>query len=164
MNAFARSRHILILAILALAQSGNAQIEASPDAFVRHLYALYAHPAGANGPSFLGRDGNEAFSLSLLGLIHADRRAARGQVGKLDGDPVCDCQDSDGLQLNHLTISNQTQNHATAHVALRFAGPPSSDDHKLTLYLIRTDSGWRIDDISTGWTASLRKFLTKPLK
>lgn len=60
--------------------------------FVSNVYRNYA-----TGDRFsaLGRDADTLFSPELLALIREDSKQAQGEVGYLDGDPLCDCQDFD---------------------------------------------------------------------
>ncbi len=134
-----------------------AQSSAAPEAFVRSTYNRYDAKSAAS-PDFLGRDGPSVFTPALLRLIRSDERhTPRGDVGKLDGDPICDCQDPDGLEVASVQIDRQQQNTATAKVDLHF--PSESRLRHIRLRLILLPQGWRIDDISTDDTPSLRKLL-----
>jgi hypothetical protein len=133
-----------------------AQSSAAPEAFVRSTYNRYDAKSPAS-PDFLGRDASSVFTPSLLRLIRSDERhTPRGDVGKLDGDPICDCQDPEGLKLTDVQIIRQ-QDTATAKVNLQF--PSESRLRHIRLRLILLPQGWRIDDIATDDTPSLRKLL-----
>src|ERR1700735_2592532 len=101
------------VALLAAAPA-TAQDAAGARAFVHSLYAAYHGP----GPDYLGRLAPQVFAPGLLALI---RRAAastpQGDVGVLDGDPICDCQDSGGLRNVEVTVVGAAggQARATAH-------------------------------------------------
>ena len=78
----------MILAYLAaLAASPQAE---SPRQFVARVYASYAR----EDYSPLARPGS-VFAPMLVREIREDQRLAKGEVGYLDGDPLCDCQDYD---------------------------------------------------------------------
>jgi hypothetical protein len=108
----------------------------------------------------MGRGAAAVFSFQLLGLIRADEREAHGEVGRLDGDPICDCQDAGGLALTGLDIQLAPHGRAAAHVTLHY---PSPEVRKLTLQLLWTPHGWLVDDVSTAETPSLRQLLQTPL-
>jgi hypothetical protein len=78
------------------------------------------------------------FSPSLINLIHRDqRRTPRGYVGKLDYDPICSCQDFDGLQLTEVRIVKDAPDLAIAFVTLNFARDfPKPSYRPLKLHLI----------------------------
>jgi hypothetical protein len=119
---------------------------ASPRGFVEHLYAAYrdarwsplAHPAAVFAPP-------------LVAAIDEDRRLSGDEVGFLDGDPVCDCQDPAGLRATILALTPSGRAAAAVRVALRFG----DDRRLLTLRLTRTAAGWRIADVATPDSASL---------
>jgi len=159
-----RSRLLLIvIAVLiaplgfpALAQpAGRAPSATDPAAFVRGTYGRYSLKS-ATGPDFTGRNASSVFSPSLVQLIRRDQKQARGEVGKLDGDPICDCQDPDGLKLSSVLIADNTGHAAVAAVTLLF--PPNSVTH-LRLRLVLLPEGWRVDDVETTDMPSLRKLL-----
>jgi hypothetical protein len=99
------------------------------------------------------------FAPSLLRLIRRDAaETPKGDVGALDGDPICDCQDDDGLRLKDLKVVAATKDRATAAVSLAFAG--GQTDH-LKLDLVHGADGWRISDIHSADTPSLAAFLRR---
>jgi hypothetical protein len=138
------------------ASAARAQDAASAQTFVTGLYAAYRHHPG---PDYLGPVAKDVFSARLLALI---RRAAlaNGEVGALDGDPICDCQDASGLRLRELTtvsqaIAGRPSGKLIATVRLR--GPDGS--RTLRLDLIAVDGHWRVDDVHTHDTPSLAAYL-----
>jgi hypothetical protein len=101
---------VLIALVPALALAQDA---ASAGRFVRGLYGAYH----GRGPDYLGRNAGTVFSRSLLKLIRRDAaETPRGDVGALDGDPICDCQDFDGLQKVDVGIAGGADGHALATV------------------------------------------------
>ena len=91
-------------------------------------------------------------------MIRRDQaRTPRGDIPALDGDPICDCQDFDGLHLTGLSVDIIDAIHASALAALKFPGEAAPRVVRLTSLAALQD--WRIDDISTIDTPSLRKFL-----
>ena len=82
------------LALLVLPASAHAQNATGARAFVDGLYQAYQ----AGDPDYLWNGADGAFSPRLLSLIRKDQAdAPEGETGLLDWDPICDCQDSQGL-------------------------------------------------------------------
>jgi len=66
----------------------------TPQAFVSQLYARYRDERFS---PFHHIDG--IFAPPLARAIRLDQKlAGPGEIGALDGDPICDCQDSDGYR------------------------------------------------------------------
>jgi hypothetical protein len=125
-------------------------------AFVQGLYSAYAHAE----PDYLGKGADKVFSTRLLGLIRADQKATPdGDVGALDGDPICDCQDQ---QLTDLSVEAKplAPGHVRAKVRFRNLG----QSHDMTLDLAMGRHGWRVDDVHTRDTPSLVAYLRDSLK
>ena len=124
----------MILFALLLAASQPAE---DPAAFIRRVYAGYAH----SGYSPLAHP-EKLFSPMLTAAIRQD--SSGGEVGYLDGDPLCDCQDYDRISARILSIRRPSARSASARVHVTL-GPKEVRDLKLSLVLTR--SGWRIADI-----------------
>ena len=121
--------------------------------FVSGLYAAY-HGDG-RGPDYLGRQAKTVLSPRLLALVRLDAaRTPAGDVGALDGDPICDCQDTSGLRLTDLKISGG-DGRAVAKVRLHFPDGPRT----LRLDLVALDGRWRVDDVHSESMPSLVKYL-----
>ena len=95
---------------------------------------------------------------SLLADIRADQTRHPGEVGKLDHDPICDCQDSDGLKPLEVSMAGLPDSEAEASVRFKLGDAVKA----LRLHLVSTQSGWRIADIATSATPSLQAFLARP--
>lgn len=135
----------MILAALALA-AAPAFAAGPPRRFVERLYAAYRSERW----SPLARP-SRVFAPPLAAAIDEDRRLSGDEVGFLDGDPVCDCQDPAGLRARILALTPDGRSSATARVEVRFG----DDRRLLTLRLARTAGGWRIADVATPDSASL---------
>jgi len=145
-------RRLALLATLAVTLSARAEDLAPAQAFARNLYTAYR----TGDPDYLGRKADRTFTPRLLGLIRRDQATTpSGDVGILDGDPICDCQDPAGLRLTHLAIRAAGQGRAQALVTLRLAG----EVRPLKLDLVATRAGWRVADINTRDTPSLAGLL-----
>lgn len=125
---------------------------AAAEQFLRGIYARY----GKDGPG--APFDTTVYEPSLLALIDADNKAADGDVGYLDGDPICDCQDFDisALQIAFKSIS---EGRLDAAVSFRNFGKR----HSLHLTLLLTAAGWRIAD-AQGSDGGLRAGLQADLQ
>ncbi len=145
------SRWIGLAAMLALATTARAQSLQSAQGFVAGLYHAYQR----SQPDYLGHQGASVFSPRLLALIRRDERNAHGEVGALDGDPICDCQDPGGVRLTTLSVARSGAGRATARVRLHFPDGPRA----LVLDLASVAGQWRVDDVHTRGTPSLARLL-----
>ena len=134
----------MILVALALAAAPVAE---TPKAFLERIYASY------RDHDFSPFEHAERyFAPKLKAAIDEDSRLANGEVGYLDGDPICQCQDSDGLKSKVLRIRLQGADKAFAEVLLDY--PDSTATH-VKFDLVKTKAGWRIADVSSGDEPSL---------
>ena len=154
---------ILALAATALLAAANA---ATPDAvsaraFVQKLYAHYPQPA--NGPVFspTDKDAASVFDPGMVALFREDTRLAKGEVGFVDADPICQCQDDSGLKPKILSVAMGGANAATAVVDLHFDG---GKPNPLTLHLVVVSGQWRIYDLSAADMKSYRADFIKANK
>lgn len=113
----------------------------TPQAFVTTLYAHY------RDEKFSPFDHIEAiFAPALAKEIRLDTKLADGEVGALDSDPICLCQDSDGLRAEIRRIAMIAPGKAVVALTLHYAGTPPTAPARLTLQ--RLPSGWRVADIA----------------
>jgi len=147
----------VIIALLACFVPGSparAQDVESAKAFVQEVYADYANPDLQHQE----RRQAKFYTPELYRLIVADRKGHPGDVGKLDGDPICDCQDPGDpgeLRVQSVKISTIELTRVKASVVFLIAKEP----REATLSLRFTSSGWKIDDIETKDMPSLRVLL-----
>lgn len=73
-----------------------------------------------------------------------EKDSSGGEVGYLDGDPLCDCQDYDRISAKVVTILQPSAKAATAHVQVDLGRDQERD---LELRLVLTPLGWRISDV-----------------
>ncbi len=147
------ARLILSIALSALTVtcgiSARAKDANSAKLFVESLYGHYAN----HGPGldFSGAKARKYFDPSLNALLDADVKAVGpNEVGMLDGDPVCSCQDWDGIW--NLKIDIQLVNPERARAAVSFALFDPRDGKKpdlrvLKMTLAGEHGDWRIWDI-----------------
>jgi hypothetical protein len=125
----------------------------TPRTFVERLYAGY-RDADYDPLAKPGR----IFAPALVAAMKEDLRLSRDEVGYMDGDPICQCQDASGLSHVIEEIGQPGGKRAMARIRLDLGG---SDLRALTLRLVRTRSGWRIEDIATADEPSLLESLQR---
>jgi hypothetical protein len=134
----------LLLLLLALAAPCAAKAETAR-AFVERIYAGYSH----DDFNPIGRP-DLYFAAPLASEIRKD--SAGGEVGYLDGDPLCDCQDFSGLKPRIGHVRMQGSRAAEARILLDFGTP---DARAVSLQLVSTKQGWRVADVTTKEEPSL---------
>jgi hypothetical protein len=126
--------------LLLAASVAQAQSE-TPKAFMARIYANYRQ---SDYSPF--KHPERIFSPRLIAALAEDSRLSKDGVGYVDADPVCQCQDADGVTGKIEKISNRGAGHATARVMIGFT---DSTPRRVTFSLVRTAAGWRINDVSS---------------
>ncbi len=123
-------------------------VSAGPAAYVRWVYGRYTPDSRF--------DSQSAYTPGLRALFKLNSRLLGGEVGENnDGDEICQCQDWDRLQIESLSLTPAGSGQAAARVGFVNAGAHET----VTLKLLLTPSGWRVDDVihpRSGASASLR--------
>lgn len=112
-------------------------------AFVERLYARYADGGEMNDVEWK----REIYDTAMLALLAEDERLTpEGDVGVLDWDPVCQCQDFMKLRA---TVNVRMTGAHTAVATVRFndIGMVDKSFRNATLDLVKEANGWRIHDI-----------------
>ncbi len=144
---------VVVAVLLACGWSARAYGgTATANAFVHGVYRDYGKP---DWSGVLGEPAPDIFAPRLLGLIRADEKAAAGEVGRLDEDPLCDCQDDDGFRLSSVVVARQSGNRVVATVRFVIGVVPEV----VALDLVTTRGGWRIADVHSRSVRSLVSFL-----
>jgi hypothetical protein len=147
----------IVIFALFVSHAARAQTADQAKAFLRHLYGLYENPATPLGPDILSKHPLRVYTPYLYALVLRDqRRAGPGNVGNLDIDPICICQDNGGMKLERLDVVKTGSRTATATVLLSFPEPRSI---RAQLFLLWTPNGWRVDEVKADDLPSLRKLL-----
>lgn len=94
------------------------------------------------------------FDPELVKLYLRDQREAKGEVGRLDGDPLYNAQET---QITDFSISAPTSKENTSSVTVRFKNIGKAT--RVEYVLSRTANGWRIADIRYDDGSSLKKIL-----
>jgi hypothetical protein len=143
----------MLFALLLTAAAAATPPAETPKAFMQRLYSYYHRSSYSpfNHPE-------RVFAPQLLAAINEDSKLANGEVGYLDGDPVCQCQDSGGMHPTVTGVAQQGSNKAVVTVSMRWEGEKPRPT-KFTL--VRTPRGWRIADVSSAAEPSLLQALEK---
>ena len=96
----------------------------------------------------------------MIAAFREDARLANGEVGFVDADPLCQCQDDGGLKSKVVSVTMTGPNAADAVVNLQYPDTTLA----LTLHLVPVNGAWRIYDLSTGDVKSYRADLLKANK
>jgi hypothetical protein len=131
----------------------HAQDLGAARAFVAELYAGYGRKPE---PDYVGRQAAAVFSPRLVRLMRRDAARAKGEVGALDGDPICDCQDYE-IKRVEIAVAAAGAGRATATVRFRNFG----EARTVTLDLVRINRNWRVDDTHSAGTPSLVGLFTE---
>jgi Protein of unknown function (DUF3828) len=147
------SRLLLSMAFSAIAFTcaipTQAQNNPSPKTFLESVYKLY--DKGGKGADINGPKAGQFFHSSLITLVRQDQKAAGpDNVPVLDGDPVCSCQEWDGIWDLKIDLQAQTRDSAQAIVSFALFAPrgrASRDLRLLRITLQKEHGAWRIFDI-----------------
>lgn len=144
------TRCVALLAAVLSAGLSSAQNTDSAKAFLGSIYRHYEN--NGSGIGIGSPHAGRYFSASLLALVRADDEAVGpGYVGAIDADPVCACQDWEGIWNLSINVKVQTPEHAEADVSFYLSAPqshPKDAFRRLQIKLTTEHGGWRIDDIT----------------
>jgi len=110
----------------------------------------------------MGTRAAQWFDAEMAALMTEDARLSNGEVGALDADPVCDCQDYGKLSAN-IKIEQVTTTTARAQAVITETDtsftPDARQPRTLTYSLVLENGEWRIHDIGTKSIPSLHDWL-----
>lgn len=112
-----------------------------PEEFVRALYA--AHGADMGEAPAPGQD--PIYDRMLNAMIGADFAEAAGEVPKLNYDPICACQDSEGLTLDSVAVTAGADEGREAEAAVVFTS--MGETKRQTLKLVKEGGMWKVADV-----------------
>ena len=122
------------------------QDSASAKAFLESAYRHYEH--NGKGINIDSPAAKQFYHSSLLSLIKADAKAADGDIPALEGDPICSCQDWDGIWNLAIAIQMQGDDKAAATVSFSLSRQKTKTDLRaLDISLAAEGGHWRIYDI-----------------
>jgi hypothetical protein len=121
-------------------------------AMVEQTYRAYCEGCRVD----FDRTAKRLFTRRLRALVLRDRRLTpAGEVGALDGDPICDCQDFAITAVKVAVTAAAAPDRAAAVVSFRNFGDPQT----VRLDLVAVRGGWRIDNIHSKATPDLAVYL-----
>jgi hypothetical protein len=139
---------VSLIAIL-FCVSARAQDAASAKAFLVNIYSHYKKDG--KGVDFDGPRSALYFHSSLLALENADVKAnGPDSAPAMDADPICGCQDWEGIWNLAIDVRIESPQRALANVIFYLApskGPIAVEPMKLKFTLVPEHGGWRIWDI-----------------
>lgn len=150
-------RATIVLGLAWLPTVAAATDAQSPREFLKEAYASYVD--GSTARNALGQDAESLFAPALLALIREDQRTAHGEVGLLDHDPICACQDFERLRVVSIHITSLAKSSAHARVRIMNGG----HQVRIDFALILGADGWRIQDIDEPGIGSLMRYLQRGL-
>jgi len=151
------NRFILLVAILALvaefasARAGSSDLDTGKELVAQ----LYKEHSGKSDPLQYPASKkllSNYFYKPLLDLYLKDQEDSKGEVGKIDFDPLYDSQDFEISDFNLVVLPNKK-----GYVAARFKN--MGVDQEIIFALQRTKMGWRIGHIRYRDGRSLWKIL-----
>jgi len=125
----------------------------SAEQFLRGLYAKYTH--NGKPTPFVYPDAKSIADANMMALLKRDHDKSNGEVGAMDSDPVCRCQDWEAIKVTTVQVVLQGANAASADVTFSDMG----DVQKIHYALVWTKDGWRIHDIGAKDEPSLIAYL-----
>lgn len=173
MRALPRIAIAISIAAMLPACPSRAQDAASAKAFITAIYQHYQNGA-EDGSAGINVDGSQAanyYHSSLLALMDADMKAnGPNNAPAIDFDPICGCQDWDGIWDLAIDVRTATAQRALANVSFALSPPkdrPKDATRKLIFTLVPEHGAWRIYDIrdesDPAMTFSVRKLIEDDL-
>ena len=142
MNRFALI--VALPAAVVMAAAPALAAAQSPQAWVEALYAHYG-----SGNFNLFEKPEQWFAPDLLAAMKLnDDLTPDDEIGAVDHDPVCQCQDDGGMKARVVKVETKGTIAATVHVELDWGGGDGA--RVIRLSLVRVDGDWRIHDIIDG--------------
>lgn len=141
--------HSLIVFLCLLPAIAGAESSATDVASARAFFeSIYRH-YGKNGKGIdpLGAAGAKVFDSSFRALLRADAPAAGpGEVGVVDSDLLCACQDWDSVR--DLSIALRSGRSPITLADVSFAlGDGADARRRIEFALVRVHGGWRIHNV-----------------
>ena len=132
--------------------TAHAQDGLSAEAFLRSVYGRYKSGGKPIAPT--DADAASIYAPALVKLFLADEKAVNGEVGVLEADPICACQDFD---IRSVRISSHQSAPGRADATARFNNLGTAT--VVRFELVAVDGNWRIADIDEEGVGLLSKAL-----
>jgi hypothetical protein len=139
----------------------------SADRFLRNIYAHYSVRHAPDRPA-VESPWQRAASIFTPGTaaVIEEHRKLLTEIGVIDGDPFCDCQDWLRLEVDRVSIRAAGPNDAHAIVQFHDKGEATKE---VEFRLLRLNGGWRVEDMTLlgaspdGWLVATLKAETAEL-
>jgi hypothetical protein len=155
--ALRRAGLVAVFALLGAAAPSPPVSDA--EAVKAFLDGLYAHYKSADSGFQMFDAGRRAvFDADMIRLLDEDAKALKGDLGAIDGDWLCDCQDFESIRAV-VTVQSASPTTAKASANIRDVGMPEEGVRRIEFDLTKTKAGWRIHDIMDPGQPSLRNVL-----
>jgi hypothetical protein len=155
LNWTRRSLLFVQLGLLLCCINACGQSTASAKVFIASLYKGYQV---SKPPNYLGGGADTVLTPAFLGLVRRDEDLAKGEVGILDYDPICGCQDFD---ISNVRIKTNPAGKNKLEADVHFTNFGSE---VIIGFALEGDGiRWRIADIRSKSTPSLYKYLEAKL-
>ena len=141
MTRFVRAVLGFVLLLTFASSVGARAGDPSAEAFVRGVYAGYAAAEAVDAPPV--EAGPPMWSRRMAALIERDIELAGDDLPFLDADPICNCQDWEGIAVRW--VRTRAIGRGRTEATVRFVN--AGEAQTARFMLIREDGGWRIDDI-----------------
>jgi hypothetical protein len=138
---------LYFVAFMLVAGFAKAQDAQQANSFLESVYMHYEK--GGKGIDFTGPGAGAYYHSSLLALIREDIKANGPEnVPAIDSDPICGCQDWDGIWDLKIDVKIDNPQRATVRVSFFVFQRRGKDDlNKLVITLVPEHGQWRIYDI-----------------
>lgn len=144
--------YLLVAGLLTMTAPAQAQSLPEAQTFVAGLYSAYQRKPD---PDYLGKQIGQVFAPDLIALIKREAASVpKGDVGALDGDPICDCQD---WQISNIEVAVSAPKAGVAQADVRFRN--AGEARQVRLDLVAVQGRWRVGDVHTPEMPSLAKLL-----
>jgi hypothetical protein len=144
-----------IVAFLLLCSGAWAENTTSAKQFLSSIFLEYQSKKTID---HLGKAADTIFAPQLLGLIRKDEQQANGEVGLLDGDPICDCQD---YQISDVRIEIKELKTSELEADVHFKN--FQQEKTLNFTMVPIEKKWKIADVRSPAMPGLVEYLQKNL-
>jgi hypothetical protein len=146
-----------------VAPAPAANDAADAKAFLEGLYAHYRSSKDNHFEPF-GANEKDVFDADTVALLDQDAKAMKGEVGVLDGDWLCACQDFESIVAT-INVKQASPTAATATADFSDVGMPGQGRRHADFDLSKTGGVWRVHDVTVqGDEGSLRAMLQGEIK
>ncbi|MBS1802502.1 MAG: DUF3828 domain-containing protein [Acidobacteria bacterium] len=137
-------KSVLFACAILPAFSTHAQDAASAKTFLQSVYSRYYK--NDPGVEIARPQARRYLHSSLIALLREDSRAVGpGEVGVLDGDPLCSCQDWDGIFNLKIDVREPKADRVEASVSFALSKNAKPQDRRSLMITLQLEKGaWRV--------------------